>query len=359
MSLFERPTILLILLATLVPLALPMQHDSSRMEPVGFLTVHAAQDEVPGTKSFVIVVSKKGFNGTHSSNLALAVNEGDRVQITFINDSDDRHIIEITGYEVRAEITLSRPESTVVFLADKLGTFTIKCSSETRECRGHDRVQDGRLEVKATGVRPPRMDKTEIEEKPPIRPPKPLKTELKLDVIERCFPRCPLTLIGTLTDSKGKPIVGMPITFSVNTTFGTLKLGLPYTDSKGMASVNYSIPIGRTLELVASFPGGGGYEASASHAVRQLSTVKAATPPEFLASFAAGGGSTYLVGELLAAALPLLTVRNVAAGMAVTVVLSVWGTYIYVLRQIRGIVKEGESGKNTRYASQLGKESRL
>ncbi len=498
-------SLLLLLAALLFPISSPLRDHGSEIKPFASLSVLEAHGQVSDTKFFVIVVSSNGFNGTDSFDLAITVNEGDRVQITFMMDEKDRknvnlinrHIIEITGYAIQTEeISPSNPEATLVFLADKIGDFTIRCSSETWDCPGHRLMQDGRLTVKAKEASSPPEEKipdafvpfvedsdvvidgevgddeysstfqdsitkmtvywehngthlyvsvvsqgagwisigfgyqeggmdganiiigyvddktgdtilsdsvgvewkhypdtdrggqdniiskagsqqngtTVIEfvfpldsgdandhkfevgrtygfilayhpdadnlleyhasrsdslsvyigiegEAPPenrVEQPdeKLLKTNLELYVFTLCPPDCPVTLMVTLTDVERRPLVGMPVAFYFNTTFGTFKIGSSYTDSRGIASLNYSIMMRNTLEGTASFPGGGGYEASTAHIIKQLPTVTAE--------------STF----------PAPTAKNVASGLAVIAILSVWGTYLFVIRQIRDISRE-------------------
>jgi len=316
------PTILLLLLAGMLLTLSQHPQDQDSMPQMVLIVqpaygeVQPAQGETTGIKSFVVFVSHKGFNGTHSSNLVITVNEGDIVQITFIMDEEDRkntepnnrHLIEIPELGLQTEeINPSHPESTIVFLADVPGTFTIRCSPEYWDCPGHELLQDGKLVVIAKAQ--------PEEEKPAEKPPTAIKTELKLDVDATGFPIHPMLLTAILTDSEGKPIAGMPITFIVNTTLGPLKI-VSRTDSKGVASVNYSRAIGGILEVTALFSGGGGYEATTSKVVEILPVV--AEEP----------------------AAPLLTARNIAIGIVVTVVLSVWATYLLVLLQIIGLRKE-------------------
>ncbi len=110
----------------------------------------------------------------------------------------------------------------------------------------------------------------------------------------------------------------MPIAFAVNTTFGTLRIGAPYTDKQGMASVNYSASSLGTLEFAASFPGGAGFEANKFAVVRHL---------------------LYGHEEPLQT---ILTPSYIAVIIVFTVVLSLWATFAFVLNQIRGIRREGK-----------------
>lgn len=360
MRVFRRTSLALLIAVFLVSTILSSPHEqASKTWQVSFIKVQPAEGQATGIKSFVIMISHNGFNDTEASSLQITVNEGDRVQITFIMDKDERkdtdpinrHVIEIPELEIHTEeITPAHPEAKLVFLADKTGALTIRCSSETWDCPGHDRLQDARLEVKGKKEptkeeakpppeqKPPTQDKLappeqqeqkpasqpeakqQAEEKPSMpSPPRSLSTLLKLDVAVSCFPECPLSLKASLVDGEGKPIAGMPVVFAVNTTFGTMKIGSPYTNADGLASVNYSSARGGGLVFSALFAGGGGYGASKSDVVRQLPAVMA-EPSQ-----------------------PLVTARNVAAGIVIAVVLSVWSIYLFVLRQIRGISQESRS----------------
>lgn len=317
---FATITICVLLSLSLLTYPHAAHAQDSQESPPGALTLQVARDKVPRTVSFAITISKLGFNGTRSSNLAITVNEGDRIQITFIMDEEERkdvnpnnrHMMEITGYAlITEEINPSHPEATIVFLADKPGTFTIRCSADTWDCPGHENMQDGKLEVKSEEGNPPPAETS--------------KTELKLVASAECFPPCPVALTATLIDGENRPIAGMPVAFFVNTTFGTMKIGSPYTNSGGSASMNYSAARAGTLEFTGLFPGGGGYESSTSTVVIQLPAVETAPSNSF-------------------PGLSLLTARNAAAGIAAVVTLSLWGTYLYALLLVRGIAQAKKGG---------------
>ncbi len=121
-----------------------------------------------------------------------------------------------------------------------------------------------------------------------------------------------------MKDNEGNPLVGMPVAFTVNTTFGPLRIGAPYTNKQGMASVNYSARSLGTLEFAASFPGGAGYEANKFTVARH-----------FLY-----GGPEPLPSPL--------TFSGVSVIMIFIVVISIWTTFAFVLSQIRGIRREGK-----------------
>lgn len=127
---------------------------------MAFLMLHvvAAQGEEPTTKSLLLVISNRnGLNGTDPSRLVVTVNQGDRVEIKFVMDAEDRkyplpsnkHIVEVAELGIYTEeINPSRPEATLAFTADRAGTFTIMCSGETWDCPGHDLLQNYKLVVK-------------------------------------------------------------------------------------------------------------------------------------------------------------------------------------------------------------------
>ncbi|MCS4538288.1 MAG: Ig-like domain-containing protein [Thaumarchaeota archaeon] len=150
----------------------------------------------------------------------------------------------------------------------------------------------------------------------PAQPPGPLRTNLNLDAKDHCDGVCSISLIGTLTDNEGNPIEGMPVMFTVNTTFGTLRIASLYTNKQGIALANYSAGSIGMYEFAALFPGGGGYGASKFLVTRHI--------------LYAGGEPTE----------SLFAPRNVAVGIAIGAVLSVWGAYAFVLGQLGGIFRE-------------------
>jgi len=363
----RKLTISLAILAMLLtPITLPSLDQNGTLQPIS-LIVKPAQGQAAGIKSFVIIVSKDGLNGTESAKLSIVVNEGDRVKITFIMAEEDRknkdplnrHIMEITGYDIMAdEINPSNPEATLVFLADKPGSFKITCSPDTWDCPGHDLLQDGKFEVNRAGVAapppqpapapapqpapapapapapqpPPPAPAPAPQPAPqpvPAQPPAPLKTSLNLDAKDYCDGVCSIFLIGTLTDNEGNPIEGMPIAFTVNTTFGTLRIASLYTNKQGTALANYSAGSIGMYEFAASFSGGGGYGASKFLVTRHI--------------LYAGSEPTE----------SLFAPRNVAVGIAIGAVLSVWGAYAFVLGQLGGIFRERKKhqGGDNRQAS--------
>jgi plastocyanin len=120
---------------------------------LGMLGVNA-QVQAPSTKSFVIMITAQGFD----SNASITVNQGDKVQITFILDQSQRsntgptnhHLIAIDGYGVEtAEINPTHPNATVTFTASQLGTFSIYC--DTPECPIHVLMVSGTLQVDPPG----------------------------------------------------------------------------------------------------------------------------------------------------------------------------------------------------------------
>jgi hypothetical protein len=117
----------------------------------GSLTVQTANAAVaPTAKSFVIMITAKGFN----DNATIVVNQGDKVSITFIMDQSqigdtkpsNHHVITIDGYNINSEdLNPTHPTATVTFTASQLGTFFIYC--DTEECPIHALMVSATIEV--------------------------------------------------------------------------------------------------------------------------------------------------------------------------------------------------------------------
>ena len=103
---------------------------------------------MPQQKTFIIMVSRNGFNSTDQFNIT--VNQGDQVTITFVYDdgdlqTDNPHRMTIDGFDIHTGvINKANPSVTVKFLADQSGSFNFYC---VIYCVGMDKLQSGNLIV--------------------------------------------------------------------------------------------------------------------------------------------------------------------------------------------------------------------
>lgn len=77
-------------------------------------------------------VSGKNFSFAPAT---MRVNEGEKVRITFKNDSGT-HDLVVEGYNARTKILQAGQSETIEFLADKTGTFEYYCSVGTHRQQG-------------------------------------------------------------------------------------------------------------------------------------------------------------------------------------------------------------------------------
>lgn len=277
------------------------------------------------TKSFVFLVSADGFNKTKA--LALTVNEGDLVQIKFIYDDDaygdNPHTIRIKGYGLEARVDQKQRTASLTFRATTSGSFKIVCANE--QCEGHENLQGLVVEVKAP------KGKSE-EQKPDV------KTNLILSV---SFPHViregyELAFKAELQDVQGKSLVGLPVSFYTNSTWGAVKIGTGYTNESGVAILGYPPAKQGTWEFRATFEGVKEFEASSSEpVVKVLPSLTYSRQSE-----------------------PMLDLRSSVVTLVGLVVASVWGTYAYVLSGLVRISKVTEKdGQDGKAAS--GEEERI
>jgi len=214
-----------------------------------------------------ISVSKDGFD--HIANYTVDVEAGHEVTITFNYadddlDTDNPHEIQILGAGVNLPtVTVSRenPKAEITFTATQTGTLTILC---VVPCIGMEKLVGGTIHVikpKETG----------------------LSTSLALEVSssneESALARV------TLVDSRGSPISGVPVIFSLHTIVGgELVLGTSSTTEDGSAELLIPATAGQTLRVSASFEGGNGLASSQFMAEIQMPGEGAAIPVGVLSS---------------------------------------------------------------------------
>ncbi len=273
------------------------------------LTVHAA----PGAAapaSFRVEVSENGFNG--KTDLVLQVQTGQEVEITFVygdaglNDPEQRHQIQIDGYDVDIPLDLEHLQSTVKFVADKTGSFTIHCHVK---CKGHRALQNGMLVVGAAPA------PGAAAGAPPA-----LSTALTMSSVSPVSNGAGATLAATLQDGAGQPLNGAQVTFYIEQGFmgtnGRVSIGSVQTDASGAATIQYQPHADGDQIAVARFDGMGGYAASESLNVLHVEGSSPAYVPAGRSGLDIPGWGPWWIGILLG---------------------TVWITYSFVWVQVVGI----------------------
>lgn len=208
-------------------------------------TVHAA---APDVLELRVEVSYKGFND--DPDFTIEAEQGQLVEITFVwADAavpDNVHRIEIKDYGLKSGlIDVDDRETTLSFIADKAGTFTIEC---TWRCEGHkEALQSAHLKVKSgAGGGGSGVSLTGTT----------LAVEPSAWRVSRH-----VTLTTTLLDDNGQPVADVPVSFFVDAEFagtkGPMEIGIRHTDEAGVAALEYRPAITGEQLVTARFDGRG------------------------------------------------------------------------------------------------------
>lgn len=314
------------------------QHSSAEQSMVrGMLNVvHAQEGEQPKLRSFVVIVSRFGFNATmgmggpmmgqRQSLFNITVNEGDRVRITFVyGDTDMRvnnpHVITIDGYNIAStELNLKNRQDTIEFTAGQVGEFKFYCSIP---CTGMDNLQAGVLFTRLALT-------ADINTRLLISPSKPDHSDHSK----------PLALQAQLRDEMGGPIEGVMINFLEKTRYGYAIVASSSTNKEGLAVISYEQRIPRTAEITAIFGGSGKFRPSNSTLLLQSNTLASERDDSPWVSRQNLFVDLRVVGVPPHVGFSLVLLLSIVVG-------SVWLTYAYVAKQIFNILrerrKEGES----------------
>ena len=283
-------------------------------------------------KSFTVVVSRHGFNGTNNP-LIIDIVEGDVVHITFLygdNDLsyDNPHVIFLQGYDLRTRvISRANPSATLDFIATETGTYAFYC---VVPCAGMPNLELGQV---AVGRRPAGA----------------LPTNIDVMVDGTAVQGQAVSIMATLRQGS-QPVPSIGLDFYANTTFGLMKIGSGVTDQNGTARISYKfVPSGMST-ITVEFAGSD-YLAASSNRVSFFVEPRGEVP--VLVSISPGvsgesiSGLPYvrgqnrmpdlrLVGTPFWQGVPLITLILLIVG-------SVWAMYGYVFAQIRAILRGSSS----------------
>jgi heme/copper-type cytochrome/quinol oxidase subunit 2 len=295
-------------------------------------------------KSFTVVVSRDGFNGTDKT-LALNLVQGDAVHITFVYGDgdlpyDNPHVIFLVGYDLRtALITKSDPIATLDFVATETGTFAFYCLVP---CVGMENLSSG-----AVVVMP--------------RPPGSLPTALDVMLDGVTLQGQLVNMVATLNQGS-QSVSNARVDFYVSTTFGPMRAGTAITDEEGVARMGYRFAESGNLAVIAEFAG----TESLAPSSKQLNVLVEPRPeePPIVGILPDAMGQNvprlpYAVGQnqipdIRAVGVPLSQSLPVIT-LALLIVGAVWATYAYVFAQIRAI----KSGSPPQHERKEGGEAKL
>ncbi len=214
-----------------------------------------------------ISVSREGFD--HMANYTVDVEAGHQVTITFNYadddlDTDNPHELQILGAGVNLPtVTVSRenPRAEITFTATQTGTLTILCIVP---CIGMEKLVGGTIHV----IKPKESGASTS-----------LGLQLSSSNDESALARV------MLADSRGSPISGVPVTFTLHTSVGgELILGTSLTAGDGSAELIIPATAGQTLRVSASFEGGNGFTSSQYQAEIKMPGEAVANPVGVLSS---------------------------------------------------------------------------
>lgn len=286
-------------------------------------------------RAFTVIVSRNGFNGTAGS-FTLNVQQGDSVKITFIYGDDDLavdnpHAIAFDGYRIQtASIGKSNPTVTIEFVADVSGTFNFYCYIP---CLGMENLLAHLVVAPTEGSQTP--------------------TTLNLAVTST---NSNWFLVSAKVENmSGQPLAGVPVTFYENTTFGKLFLKKVPTNPEGIAVLNYIPTRIGSVQILAENLGSAQYGTSAKSIVVTTPVRSTQTQIEGNVYFGVKvpnqrTGIFYGISypPNLSMIAVSTTMNIIIVAIAGTVLLSVWSTYGYILRQLARLPKQGPALQETR-----------
>lgn len=289
----------------------------------GSLHISSQSGDSQQVKTFVIEVSHHGFNHT-SGKLTITVNEGDRVRLVFKYadhdlQSGNPHVIYLGGYNMEtAEINASNPEATLEFTAGQIGEFNFYCAIP---CAGMSELQLGYFVVVPSSSS--RME-----------------THMTLSAARASPERNELSIVARMTSHDERPVAGIVVKFYVNTSFGPMLIGSATTDNSGVASITYTGPLHKTMQIIAVFTGSGSFAMSSASMVVSVEARRIEQEPV---------GLPYSLGQnalpdIRAVGVPLQSALTIV-GILGLIVGSIWSIYGYVAYQLLGVWKGAKQRK--------------
>lgn len=318
-----RPTAILNIVLLVLPFALAVCsiYLLGGTGPMGILYAAPAAASSPDPKTFTVVVSSVGFNGT-SGLFNITVNQGDTVTLNFVYGDnslsfDNPHRVFIHGVGLTTgTIDRTTPIQTLTFTIGQAGQFVFHCDLP---CFGMENLQQGVLVVR------PRCLNGSL-----------IPTGFS-PLLSQVRAQRALAIFTYLSDQNATPISGVLVNFHVSTDFGQMSIGQNSTYNNGMAELTYTPGPVATLDVTASFAGTCVFQASSVATTLQLPVPS--TNPGGQSPYTSGQAliDTRLVGVQVALAILVIT-------LGVIVVASLWSTLGYVfVRTFRISKADGKS----------------
>lgn len=277
--------------------------------------------QTPEPVKFRVPITDDGW----PPNLALNVEEGRTVEITFVWDQKihltDAHIFVIEGYNVESgEINFEHREAVLRFVANKAGTFRLKCDLE---CEIHDQVKSAPFTVSRAGSAPPAAAGAGTAPSADTRP----KTDLLLGAPVESSVGSVVGFTANVRGAGGAPVAGAPVVlYEVAGFFDTaeqeVEVARGTTNKDGVAALNYLARRSGDRSFKAYFAGDAN-NASSSVAL----TLKVAE-----------GGQVYNVE-------PPAGIPGVSRFLVSGILILVWGIMFIVSLHVVAILREGRAGE--------------
>ncbi|TAK76617.1 MAG: hypothetical protein EPO16_06925 [Dehalococcoidia bacterium] len=268
-----------------------------------------------------VPITEQGFNDK-PGNFTINVRQGQLVEITFVWDQKihmgDEHVFVLDGYNLETKtINASDREATWSFVADKAGTFRIKCDLE---CEIHDVLKSALLIVTPAGAAAPAGAAGATG--PDSRP----KSQLAIVAPVGSARGSQVDISVTASDAKGAPIPAARIVLAETVQFygldpQTVEVASATTGKDGVAVLQY-LPR-RTGE----------------RALKVMLDGNAARAPSSLdLKLTIGDGpATYLVE-------PPAGIPGVNRFLVSAIIVTVWGTMFIVTMHVVAIARAGRNG---------------
>lgn len=265
-----------------------------------------------------VEINDDGFNHNGGGDFNIDVEQGQVVELTFVwageKNPNDEHIFVVDGYNLKSgKINSTQRETTLKFIADKVGTFNFKCDID---CENHDLLQKGHLNVKAASGGGAGAGSEAA------------RTPTSLAVTESAPEAgAATTLTAVLTDADGAPIPDAEVSFSADAEFvntkGQMEVGKAKTNANGVVTIDYQ-PVPEAQKITAHFEAMGLYGAS-QQTIEITQT---------------GTGSTYKMAPVGLANAPNSWALNHWGPLAIlALVVGCWLVFGYVLYQVFGITR--------------------
>lgn len=298
-----------------------------------------AHAQASGPAKIRVEITDNGFKGVSGNfsgegeGFTIAVEPGQEVELTFVWAHqayvDDAHAFVLKGYGLETpEINAANREATLKFVANKAGTFDLKCDVH---CEVHERLIGSLKVSRSSGT----------SASPAASAAAPSALSIRVPAAAELGQR--VLLQARLLDGSGQPLARAPVIFSVPTSFlnksSDVVVAKALTDKEGRAAAEYEVRSAGQLTIQADYRGNERYapaKASAElvvgEAPRQLYTEHAGVRIPGLNAAPALGPTMVGLGQVRGPLAALSTLWPALSGWPIALALLViWSSYAAVV----------------------------